>query len=282
MAMEIEGQEKPACVVVYGDTNTTLAGALAAKKRNIPLAHIEAGIRTGKEDMPEESNRYLTDRMSDLNFACTWLGLENLRKEGFGGGTIPSRIFNTGDLMYDAALLFREKVLQPPLTALNPGDAPFILATIHRAENTENIEILRSITGALNILHRTLPVIFPVHPKTRKALDAHRIPVDFITAPPLGYFDMLGLLHACRAVITDSGGLSREAFFFSKPALVVMKNPFWPEIFLHGNCLPTGAVTTEIIEKTKLLLESDKPFETGIFGDGNAAGKISEILLSAF
>jgi UDP-GlcNAc3NAcA epimerase len=281
--------EKPGCVVVYGDTNTTLAGALAAKKRNIRLAHIESGIRTGKEDMPEESNRYLTDRMSDLNFTCTGLGLENLRKEGFGGAAIPSRIFNTGDLMYDAALFFREKArhlsLSPSAslpTGLIGTGTPFVLATIHRVENTENLEKLRNIIDALNILHRVLPVIFPVHPKTRQTLAEYRIPVDFIMTPPLGYLGMLGLLDACRAVITDSGGLSREAFFFKKPALVVMENPFWPEIFLHGNCLPSAAVTTEITEKTTLLLGSDKPFENGIFGDGSAAGKISEILLTAF
>jgi UDP-GlcNAc3NAcA epimerase len=289
MLTDIDGildREKPACVVVYGDTNTTLAGALAAKKRNIPLAHVEAGIRTGQEDMPEESNRYLTDRMSDFNFACTELGLENLRKEGFGGGTIPSRVYNTGDLMYDASLLFQQQIAgslpSSVFNALNPDGKAFVLATIHRAENTENIAHLRSIVEALNILHRSLPVIFPLHPKTSHILSEHRIPVDFQITAPLGHFDMLSLLHASQAVITDSGGLSREAFFFSKPTLVVMRNPFWPEIFLHGNCLQATASTREITEKINLLLESGKPFGKGIFGDGHAARKISKILLTAF
>jgi UDP-GlcNAc3NAcA epimerase len=279
--------ENPRCVVVYGDTNTTLAGALAAKKRNIPLAHVEAGIRTGQESMPEESNRYLTDRMADLNFTCTYLGLENLRKEGFGGETISSKAYNTGDLMYDGALQFMEKNPKPAARAPTEtgveaaaGGPPFILATLHRAENTESIEKLLPVIRALNRLHVSMPVVFPMHPKTKQLLDMHQAPVLFTVIPPLGHYDMLSLLGAARAVITDSGGLSREAFFFNKPALVVMQVPFWPEIIRHGNCMQSAAGESEILEKTELLLASDKPFETGLFGDGHAAEKISEILSS--
>ncbi len=291
MIMELDSVlalEKPGCVVVYGDTNTTLAGALAAKKRNIPLAHIEAGIRTGNEGMPEESNRYLTDRMAGLNFTCTRLGLENLMKEGFGnaGGTIPSRIYNTGDLMYDASLLFSRNfalqadTVQPVMDALNPGGGPYLLATVHREENTGNVENLRNIISALNALHREIPVIFPVHPGTRRLIEACGIPLQCTVSGPLGHFDMLGLIRSAGAVLTDSGGLSREAFFFSRPALVIMQFPFWPEIIDHGNCLQSGALTEEIIMKTRALLKNDKPFDTGIFGDGGSAEKISGILLS--
>jgi UDP-GlcNAc3NAcA epimerase len=127
-----------------------------------------------------------------------------------------------------------------------------------------------------------MPVVFPAHPRTRRLLEEYQIPVDFHLVSPLGYFDMLGVLNASRMVITDSGGLSREAFFFCKPTLVVMKNPFWPEIFLHGNCGQAPAQTEPIIEQANLLLRSDKPFEAGVFGDGHAARKISEILLTAF
>jgi UDP-GlcNAc3NAcA epimerase len=277
--------ERPDCVVVYGDTNTTLAGALAAKKRNIPLAHVESGIRTGKEDMPEESNRYLTDRMADLNFACTYLGVENLEKEGFGvGSAIGSPIVNSGDLLLDATQLYKDQALEEA-AILREGvfrGQAFILATIHRAENTEDIGALRNIINALNILHVHTPVLFPLHPKTGQLIKKHEIRVDFKTTGPLGYLDMLALVQSCGSVITDSGGLSREAFFFQKPTLVVMQNPFWPEIFVHGNCLPAKAVTEDIIEGQRVLHSTDKPFKTDIFGDGRAAVIISDTLLSAF
>ncbi|HMH21970.1 MAG TPA: UDP-N-acetyl glucosamine 2-epimerase, partial [Puia sp.] len=178
--------ERPDAVVVYGDTNTTLAGALAAKKRNIPLAHIESGIRTGKEDMPEESNRYLTDRMADWNFACTALGVENLIREGYGGpeagpGAIRGGVFNSGDLMLDAALFFREQALEQSavLRDLRLEGLPFTLATIHRAENTDDQAALRTIIGALNDLHHHTPVLFPMHPRTAQRIAKLGLQVDF-------------------------------------------------------------------------------------------------------
>lgn len=283
--------EKPDGVIVYGDTNTTLAGALAAKKRNIPLAHIESGIRTGKEDMPEESNRYVTDRLADLNFACTYLGMENLIREGYS----TARVFNTGDLMLDAAMLFKDKSREESVVLRDlPFAGPsFVLVTIHRAENAEDPAVLGSIIQALNIIHKQEPVVFPLHPRTRQLIDTHHIPVDFITTPPLGYMDMLALVQACRYVITDSGGLSREAFFFSKPALVVMQHPFWPEIFVHGRCLQAAALCEDILQKFQGLKVgvttpvsgmdgAGGPFNSSIFGDGNAADNICDILLAAW
>jgi UDP-GlcNAc3NAcA epimerase len=301
MLIEIDrvlATEKPDQVVVYGDTNTTLAGALAAKKRNIPLAHIESGIRTGKEDMPEESNRYLTDRMADWNFACTHAGVKNLVREGFRvagtpgsegpvspggerpGKHIPGGVYNCGDLMLDAALLFRGLALSRSsvLQGLGMKGQPFILATIHRAENTDDGSALRNILEALNSLHTQIPVIFPMHPRTRQIVGELNIPTGFILTGPLGYLDMLALLQSCESVVTDSGGLSREAFFFHKPTLVVMQNPFWPEIFEHGHCLHAEAVKEDILEKFRLLQSPGKPFEREVFGDGRAAAKIAEIL----
>ncbi len=310
--------EKPDGIIVYGDTNTTLAGALAAKKRNIPLGHVEAGIRTGQENMPEESNRYLTDRLSGLNFACTYRGVENLLKEGFTPGRnqvgnpgegkeaisgtenpksgkisgmengknhgISGQIFNTGDIMLDAALLFKDKAREQSslLRNLTLEGKPFILATIHRAENLDNPRALGEILTALNILHRSQPVVFPVHPRTRQVIDQHRIPLEVFTIPPVGYLDMIALTQACQQVVTDSGGLAREAFFFHKPSVIVMQNPFWPEIFEHGPSLQANAAEEEILEKFQALGNKNEPFNTTIFGDGTAAEKIRDILLAAW
>ncbi len=272
--------EKPHGVIVYGDTNTTQAGPLAAKKRNIPLAHIEAGIRTGNESMPEEANRYLADRMASLNFCCTYLGLENLRKEGYFSGLIHSGVHNSGDLMLDATLSFKDQALQQSKAGMDAGS--FVLATIHRAENLENIDRLKNIVEALNTIHRQIPVVFPMHPRTGMIAEAHRLPVHFKACDALGYLDMLALLQRCRLVITDSGGLSREAFFLNKPVLVIMENPFWPELFLHGPCLQAAPEKEAIIEKMQALLALGKPFNTDIFGKGEAAAGISEIILSAW
>lgn len=279
--------EKPDGVIVYGDTNTTLAGALAAKKRNIPLAHVESGIRTGKEDMPEESNRYLTDRLADLNFACTYLGVENLRREGYTvgkGGAIASLVYNTGDLMLDAALLFKDTARKQSslLRQLGLEGKPFVLATIHRAENLDHPEALREILQALHMLNQRIPVVLPVHPRTRQMIDQHRIAIEFITIPPIGYLDMMALIQACQHVITDSGGLSREAFFFCKPSVIVMEQPFWPEILEHGPCLQANADCADIVAKFHALETSRAPFQTELFGDGHAAEKITDILLASW
>jgi UDP-GlcNAc3NAcA epimerase len=275
-------QENPDMVVVYGDTNTTLAGALAARKRNLPIAHIEAGIRTGDESMPEEANRYLTDRMARINFCCTYLGEENLLKEGFRDGSIPSLVFNAGDLMLDAAMQYQASALVRPITDLGIDQArPFILATIHRAENTGDIERLQEIIRALNKLHQNTPVIFPMHPNTRQVISKHQLQIDFATCEPLGYLDNLALIQRSQCIITDSGGLSREGFFFRKPSLVIMEKPFWPELFLHGNCLQSNANQQKIIQGIQHLLEKNKPFKSDIFGDGHAAEKISDKILAA-
>jgi UDP-GlcNAc3NAcA epimerase len=270
--------ERPEAVVVYGDTNTTLAGALAAKKRNIPLIHVESGIRTGKEDMPEESNRYLTDRLAELNFACTHLGVENLLKEGMA----PQRIIHSGDLMLDAALLFADRAREHSSLpgSLIPANRPFILATIHREENTEEPEALGSILRALHSLHEEIPVVFPVHPRTRQVIDRAGLSLGLMSTPPLGYLDTLALVQAASFVITDSGGLCREAFFFEKPSLIVMQSPFWPEIFDSSPSLATRADESAILENFRELSTRGRVFRKGVFGDGHAAEKISRTIIN--
>jgi UDP-GlcNAc3NAcA epimerase len=285
MLMEIDpvlSREKPAAVIVYGDTNSTLAGALAAKKRNIPVIHIEAGVRTMNEKMPEETNRYITDRISSLNFCSTYLGVENLQKEGYFSGTIHSNVYDCGDILLDSSLIFKEKSLQKVQwpKGINP-EKSFVLTTIHREENTGNESKLKKIIGALNDIHQHVPVVFAMHPKTRAICEKNGFTIRFSVCDPLGYLDILALVQNCQSVITDSGGLSREAFFFSKPTLVLMQNPFWPELFIHGNCLQSEANAEEIVEKHSLLLSSKKLFNVDVFGKGNAAENISKTILSA-
>jgi UDP-GlcNAc3NAcA epimerase len=274
----ILAKERSDAVVVYGDTNTTLAGSLAAKKRNIPLMHVEAGIRTGEEDMPEESNRYVSDRLADVRFACTYLGVNNLLREGMSAATV----YNTGDLMLDAALKFgqRAKDASTLVSQWLPDGQPFVLATIHRAENTDNPHVLAAVLEALHRIHNDIPVIFPVHPRTRQVIDAHGMELRLITSPPLGYLDVLALVQAAGYVITDSGGLSREAFFFQKPTVIVMRQMFWPEISLHGPSLAAAAETDAILTTFRALQGPLRSFDTRVFGDGHAAEKIGRLILN--
>ena len=275
-------QERPDLIIVYGDTNTTLAGAIAAKKRGITLAHIEAGIRTGDDHMPEESNRYLADRMADLNFCCTYQGMKNLELEGFSNGLIKSKAHLAGDLMLDAVKRFGARAKSKSKFVHDHRiQKPFILATIHRGENNEDPENLRNITDALNALHKDSSVLMPLHPKTKKMIEKFQLVLDVDTCDPMGYFDMLHVLQKCESVITDSGGLSREAFFLQKPTLVIMQHPFWPEILLHGNCMQSNPISSEIIARHIDLKANRKPFNVDIFGTGGAAKEISRVLLAA-
>jgi UDP-GlcNAc3NAcA epimerase len=269
--------DRPDAIVVYGDTNTTLAGALAARKHNIPLMHVEAGIRTGEADMPEESNRYVTDRLADLNFACTSLGVANLLKEGMPA----SGTFETGDLLLDATLHFAgpARSISTLATELGVMDRPFVLATIHRTENIDRPGALAAIVTALNCIHSDIPVVFPAHPRTEQVIREQGLNPAWICCPPLGYMDMLALVQASGYVITDSGGLSREAFFFHKPSVIVMNRPFWPEIMAHGPSLAAPADTEMIIARFRSLPDGDRPFDTSVFGDGHAADAISRLIL---
>ena len=273
---QIMSMEHPDMVVVYGDTNSTLAGALAAKKRNIPLAHIEAGVRTGNDEMPEEANRYLSDRMADLNFCSTDLNFQNLLKEGYSSALTDRKIFNSGDLMLDATLRYKDLALQKSTILRDLGISEgFTLATIHRAENTSNADTLFEIVSGLNRIHEQSAVLFPMHPKTKKLITQHKIPMKFRVLEALGYLDILSLIQRAGMVITDSGGLCREAFFLKKPTLVIMRSPFWPEIFHNGPCLLAQAFETELLQKSRDLRHLQGVFKSDIFGDGHAARKIS-------
>ena len=184
-------REKPRCVLVYGDTNSTLAGALAAKKLHLPVAHVEAGLRSFNMNMPEEVNRILTDRISDLLYCPTHKAVANLEAEGFAH--FPCRIEQVGDVMQDAALFYREKSEKTSgiIAALGLSEKPFLLVTIHRAENTDNYERLRSIVEGLNKLSKQYEVVLPLHPRTKNCLARHELALQFTPIEPVGYLDMI-------------------------------------------------------------------------------------------
>lgn len=273
---ELIQAENPDYVLVFGDTNTTLAAALAAKKLAVKTAHVEAGVRNFDDYMPEEVNRYLVDRMAELNFCCTWLGVKNLKKEGFLAENINSKVFNYGDVMYDATLFYKEKALgrSKAINSLGLDGQDFVLSTIHRASNTDDPETLKNIIHTFNEINLKERVILPLHPRTRNKMKSLGLKPEFTCIDPVGYFDMLNLLEHCRVVITDSGGVVREAYFFEKPALYLLEKTPWPELVLEGVCLSSDPQKDQIIEVYEQLRSISYNFSNQIFGDGHAGYKI--------
>lgn len=270
-------KERPSgsVVLVYGDTNSTLAAALAAARNGNPLFHFESGVRTFVKSMPEEINRILTDRLSDVHFCCTPLNVENLEKEGYGT-SIPGSIVRTGDLMLDA---FR-KIKPSEKNPFNTKD--YVLCTIHRAGNILSPDHLSEIVAALNEIHREVEVVIPLHPHTEKMLQQFGLQLNCTISKPLGYNTMKSVLADASYVITDSGGTCREAFFSCKRSLVIMEHPFWPEIVGAGaalNCPPEKQKITNLFYRLPQLKSG---FDSAIFGDGRAAEKIAEFLNSLF
>lgn len=271
--------EKPDVVLVYGDTNSTIAGALAAKKLHIKVAHVEAGLRSFNMAMPEEINRILTDRISDWLFCPTDTAIENLQREGFTHHACT--VVKTGDVMEDAAMYYAQKAAQQShiLATLNLQSGNFILATIHRAENTDNPHNLEQIVGALNQLHEQMPVVVPLHPRTRKILADRQITTRFTIIDPVGYFDMIMLLQHCSLVITDSGGLQKEAFFFSKYCITTREQTEWVELVQHGYNVIAGTNRELIINTAADKLGQPFPEKVNLYGNGAACANICNALL---
>lgn len=270
--------EKPDKIVVFGDTNSTLAGALAASKLHIPVAHVEAGLRSFNMNMPEEINRILTDRISNLLFCPTETAVINLQKEGFEN--FNSKIINSGDVMFDVAMYY-SKISAKYSTIreeLNIADKPFLLATLHRQENTDNQERLKSIISAFNELSDKYRIVLPIHPRTRKIIERENLRLQFTPLDPVGYFDMVELLKHCSIVITDSGGLQKEAFFFKKHCVVIRDETEWTELVDLGYNFIVGTRQQDIVEKTLQLNESNLNFDARPYGEGNASEKIAEAL----
>ncbi|MBK8341742.1 MAG: UDP-N-acetylglucosamine 2-epimerase (non-hydrolyzing) [Flavobacteriales bacterium] len=303
-ARMIEGLERtlmsdrPDLVLVYGDTNTTLAAALAAAKLSIPLAHVEAGLRSFDKRMPEEVNRLLCDHCSTWLFCPTNTAVENLLREGLAGmrarptADAPS-VSLSGDVMYDNSLHFaqlaqeRSTVLRD--LGLRPGS--FLLATIHREGNTDDPQRLgRLIHALVQLVHESAsPVVLPMHPRTRKQLgliDSKGTQALLAAEPglhvvdPVGFLDMIQLERHARLVLTDSGGVQKEAFFFGRPCIVLRDKTEWAELVACGQAVLCDADPQRILIEAERFLAQDLPPLPSIFGDGHAAERICEELLA--
>ncbi|MDO7253803.1 non-hydrolyzing UDP-N-acetylglucosamine 2-epimerase [Helicobacter cappadocius] len=266
---------KPDRVLVYGDTNSTLAGALSAAKLHIPIIHIEAGLRSFNIQMPEEINRILTDRISSLLFCPTQNAYENLKKEGFLN--FPCKIHISGDVMLDSIKQYSKYAKKPNIPLSNN----FVLATIHRAENTNDIEKLKSIFDALEYIGREVQVILPLHPRVAKILKHQKINTSNISfIDPLGYLEMIWLLQNTQAVFTDSGGLQKEAYFFSKPCFVLREESEWVELTKNNCNILVGADKEKIISCFGNISDLfARSFPKNLFGDGCATELIAKTIL---
>ncbi len=265
--------EKPDCTLVYGDTNSTLAGALASVKLHIPVAHVEAGLRSFNRAMPEEINRIVTDRISNILFAPTQTAIDNLTAEGLAGITCFS-----GDVMYDSVLFYKEWIQKDAEKYRTVGiPAKYLLATIHRAENTDNPENLRNIFRALSRLNHE--VVLPIHPRTRKIIQtSFTIPGNVHIIDPVGYLEMLKLITDATKVLTDSGGLQKEAYFLQKQCITLRTETEWVETLHDQWNIITGSDPQQI--EAAALSEIPSANQQHCFGDGKSAVIILEKLLS--
>jgi UDP-GlcNAc3NAcA epimerase len=270
-------QLRPDVVLIYGDTNSTLAGALAASKLHIPVAHVEAGLRSFNRAMPEEINRILADQLSDLLFTPTATATENLNNEGIGG----ERVRQVGDVMYDAALRFRQRAREgsSALSRYQLTAGNFVLATIHRAENTDDPVRLSNLVAALDDLAGALPVILPLHPRTAGRMRELDLGFERVrTTPPLGYLDMVALESSAALIATDSGGVQKEAFFYGVPCVTLRDETEWVELVDLGwnrLCSPTAADLAAVLRAAI----GTRGRDGAPYGDGNAAKLIAEALV---
>jgi UDP-GlcNAc3NAcA epimerase len=279
---EILIQNKPDWVLVYGDTNSTLAGALSASKLHFPIAHVEAGLRSFNKRMPEEINRILTDHVSTVLFTPTETAVKNLTKEG-----IPlERIYNIGDVMYDAALFYGHKAEKGSniLASLDLKPEDFILATIHRAENTDDPQRLKLIFDALEKVSKAFKVVLPLHPRTKESLSKLNFnfnSTNICFIPPLGYLDMVKLEKNAKIIVTDSGGVQKEAYFHRRTCVTLREETEWIELVTGGfNILASNL--EEVESKIMFAINNSYLFDSNLnlFGAGNAAEKIVDNLIN--
>ncbi|WP_059360512.1 non-hydrolyzing UDP-N-acetylglucosamine 2-epimerase [Parachlamydia acanthamoebae] len=277
---EILLQEKPDWVLVFGDTNSTLAGALAAVKLHIPVAHVEAGLRSFNRKMPEEINRILTDHCSNLLFTPTTYATQQLKREGVS----EEKIIQAGDVMYDTALFYLEKSHQTStiLNRLNLQSKQFVLATIHRAENTDDPDRLREIFLGLSAIGRRTSVVVPLHPRTQQALQKlallDSIKQHVTLVDPVGYLDMTQLENHARLILTDSGGVQKEAYFFKVPCLTLREETEWVELVDYGfnRLVPIQARAIE--EQYDAHSSMNPDWNVSLYGNGEAAKAIVSFL----
>jgi len=271
-------EEKPDAVVVFGDTNSTIAGALAAKKLAIKVIHIEAGLRSFNLKMPEEINRILTDRISDLLLCPTETAIENLENEGYTN--LPIKIVKSGDIMKDAVLYYgkNSKEKASYYNSLDLKKDAFVLATIHRQENTDDTTKLKSIFEGLEEISKTKEVILPLHPRTKNILKKHNIKPKIRLLEPVGYFDMLELLKNCNLVISDSGGLQKEAFFNKKHCIIVREETEWVELVKNRFATIVGSNKVKMINAFENYQNSTVNFSKNLYGNDVGENIYQEII----
>lgn len=270
----------PDLVLVYGDTNSTLAGGLAASKLHIPVAHVESGLRSFNKNMPEEINRIVTDHLAHLLFCPSHSAVENLKREGIEKG-----VYLTGDIMYDAVLHFKRRALQQStiLETLSLTKRKYYLATIHRAENTDNPKRLKSILQAFQQLD--MEIILPLHPRTKQKINQFGLAEFLSSSPikvvePLHYFDMLAVASQANVILTDSGGIQKEAYMLRVPCLTLRDETEWVETVQSGWNQLVGADRHLIIDALEQL--QVPKHHPQLFGDGNASKNIIEVLRQNF
>ncbi|MDH7446374.1 non-hydrolyzing UDP-N-acetylglucosamine 2-epimerase [Aquimarina sp. 2201CG14-23] len=273
-------KEEPKIVLVYGDTNSTIAGALVASKLHIPVLHIEAGLRSFNRKMPEEINRVLTDHISEMLFISTDAALNNLKNEGISD----SKIYRVGDVMYDAAIFYKEKAIKQSeiIETLGLINTTFILATVHRAENTDNKERLTLIMKELDKISTNNKVILPLHPRTNQKMKEYKIRTKNITfIDPLGYIDMVMLEMKCAMIITDSGGIQKEAFFHKKPCITLRSETEWTEL-VEAGCNFLWSDEDSLLELYDKVKSRELNFSNEYYGNGKAASLIIDQIVRAY
>ncbi len=274
---EILLREQPDALMVYGDTNTTLAGAIAASKIHIPIVHVESGLRSFNMRMPEEVNRILTDRVSALLLCPTQTAVSNLNNEGYE--QLPVEVVRSGDVMYDAAMFYAERSQPPELMSNTDSQQNFVLVTIHRAENTDEPQRLSSIMEALVEVAASRPVVFPVHPRTRGFLGDYEGVKGLYMIDPVGYLEMVWLLQNSSLVMTDSGGLQKEAFFFKSPCVTLRDETEWRELIEEGVNVLAGAEKASILAAYREMDGKDVSHVAPLYGEGNASRIIVESIV---
>ena len=270
---EILLKESPDWVMVYGDTNSTLAGALAASKLHIKVAHIEAGLRSFNMNMPEEVNRILTDRISSILFCPTQSAVDNLNNEGYKDLTI--EVVKNGDVMQDGALFYSNLAVKPEVDL----KSDYILTTVHRAENTDDKQRLKDIFEALNMIGKEKQVVLPLHPRTKKIIEDLSLDITNLTViAPVGYLEMVYLIKNSSMILTDSGGLQKEAFFFEKPCITLRDETEWVELLENNFNVLAGADKDKILDLYHNF-EFNKNFSVDLYGGGTASLSIIKSLI---
>ena len=269
--------KRPDAVLVYGDTNSTLAGALAAAKLQIKLVHVEAGLRSFNMAMPEEINRILTDRISNLLCCPTDQAMMNLNNEGFD--KLNLNVVKTGDVMQDAAIYYSQKSTENSTILKQLTLDRFVLCTLHRQENTNDKLRLRNIVQAINEINAVVPVVLPLHPRTRKILAEEGLLPECIIIDPVGYFDMIELIKNSSLVMTDSGGLQKEAYFFSRFCITLRDETEWTELVENGFNYLVGADKEKIVTIALKYLDQKLTSSIDLYGKGYASENIVNAIL---